>query len=221
MSHAHRLAFIEANRSRLHGPYLEIGSKDYGTAPSLRQAFAGESYVGVDMLAGKDVDVVVDLTGPPQEIDAALGGQRFGTILCLAVLEHCAQPFRMAENLTRLLNPGGALYVTAPFAWKRHAYPSDYWRFTPEAIRLLFPDITFDMDAARLTTAARDLQPLGEDLGRIRLSTSECLKQKRYGRALSVAILKGLRKVGLLGWLLGGAYLLPPVMVHMVGVKSR
>ena len=94
--------------------------------------FQGEDYLGVDMLEGRRVDKVVDFTHPFEEVDAAVEGRRFGTIICMSVLEHCDQPFLMAENITRLLVPGGSLVVSVPFVFKFHGFPSDYWRFTPE-----------------------------------------------------------------------------------------
>ena len=32
---------------------------------------------------------------------------------------------------------------SVPFVWRIHAYPSDYWRFTKEGVKLLFPRIRF------------------------------------------------------------------------------
>ncbi|MEE9212986.1 MAG: hypothetical protein V3U29_10060 [Phycisphaeraceae bacterium] len=71
------------------GPFLEIGSRKYNDACSLRSLFPHQHYVGINMPAGDDVDLVIDLTRPFDEIDAAFGGRRFGTICCLSVLEHC------------------------------------------------------------------------------------------------------------------------------------
>src|SRR5688500_11735663 len=127
--------FANQHRERFAGPILEIGSKDYGSTENLRKLFPGFEYVGIDMQAGPGVDVVLDFTRPFAEIDAALAGRRFGTIFCLSVLEHCDQPFVMADNMTRLLAPGGSVYVSVPFAWKFHGYPSDYWRFTHEGVK--------------------------------------------------------------------------------------
>ena len=62
---------------------------------------------GVDMQEGRGVDVVMDLTEGFEQVDKALGRRRFGTIFGLSALEHCREPFKMAENLMRLLKPGG------------------------------------------------------------------------------------------------------------------
>jgi len=85
--------FIRQQRDRFQGPILEIGSRDYGSTVNLRQLFPDEDYIGIDMQAGKGVDRVLDLTLPFEAVDAALEGRRFGAVICLSVLEHCAQPF--------------------------------------------------------------------------------------------------------------------------------
>ncbi len=39
-----------------------------------------------------------------------------------------------------MLRPDGALLVSCPFNVEVHDYPSDYWRFTPEAFAVLLED---------------------------------------------------------------------------------
>lgn len=89
-----------------------------------------EKYIGIDMEEGPRVDVVLDLTQSMKEIDAKLGNVRFGTIICLSVLEHCENPFLVADNLTNLLKPQGQICISVPFSLGFHGYPSDYRRFT-------------------------------------------------------------------------------------------
>ena len=142
MGDINQCQFVLRHKDALSGPFLEIGSRDYGSTQDLRSFFPGETYVGVDLSAGDSVDKVLDLTQPFEVIDEALEQQRFGTIFSLSVMEHCDQPFLMAENMTCLLKPGGRIVLSVPFAWKFHGYPSDYWRFTQEGVKKLFPKIT-------------------------------------------------------------------------------
>ena len=111
MGDLNHLLFVQKFRKELAGPVLEVGSRDYGNTQSLRPLFAGESYVGADIVEGDGVDLVLDLTRPFEEVSAGLEERRFRTIFCLSVLEHCEQPFRMAENITRLREPGGKVYT--------------------------------------------------------------------------------------------------------------
>lgn len=210
--------FIKKHQARFRGPFLEIGAKDYGSTVNLRAMFPGETYVGIDMAEGKGVDLVLDLTRPFDEIDAAVAGRRFGTVFCLSVMEHCAQPFLMADNITRLLAPGGTLYVSVPYAWKFHGYPSDYWRFTPEGVKKLFPGLAFDMAEARTSTdVVGDIQPVDEDLAHIRISASWQLEKGRFLRGLGAVLLSLLGSLGLMAWLTRHRYLMPPTCIEMIG----
>jgi SAM-dependent methyltransferase len=63
------------------------------------------------------VDVVSDITAIP-EPDAS-----FDAVLCTEVIEHVPDPIGALRELVRLLRPGGALIVTAPFASLTHFAP--------------------------------------------------------------------------------------------------
>lgn len=116
------------------GRTLIVGSKIYKGREDRRAAFAGA--VGIDMLAGPGVDLVWNLEETPP-----LGWDRFDHIECRSVLEHSPRPWLLAANLERMLVPGGTLDLSVPFVWGLHAYPSDYWRFSVEAVRSLFANI--------------------------------------------------------------------------------
>ena len=138
MGDVNQRLFLEKLLPHADGPVIEIGAKDYGSTVNFRDLYHGE-YVGVDLEAGKGVDVVADLTvglGPLQE-------GHFALAICCSVLEHTPTPWVMAENLTRLLRPGGALYISVPWVWRYHAYPDDYFRFSPRAVQSLFPSLSW------------------------------------------------------------------------------
>lgn len=114
------------------GRTLVVGSKVYPGRTDRRLLYEGRA-VGWDALAGDGVDLVVDLEQPLLD-DAA----EFDHIDCMSVLEHTKRPWLVTTNLERLLLPGGTLYLTMPFIWREHAYPSDYWRCSIAGIRSLF-----------------------------------------------------------------------------------
>jgi SAM-dependent methyltransferase len=219
MGDVNQLHYIQRYATHLAGPYLEVGSLDYGSTQDLRSLFgSGGVYVGVDLREGAGVDVVLDLVGDFQTIHEKLGGLRFGTIFCLSVLEHCEQPFRMAENLTRLLKPGGVLCVSVPFAWKFHGYPNDYWRFTQEGVKKLFPILEFDLqEAITATSREGDCRPLGEDVGKIAFSSKFHRRTGHPLRGISAMFLKALARFGVWRWLCGYRYVLAPTNILMVG----
>lgn len=116
------------------GRTLVVGSKLYDEKEDRRNLY--ENAFGVDLLAGDGVDLVHDLEHPlPESV-----GQ-FDHIDCVSVLEHVQRPWKMAESLEQCLKENGSILVCVPFVWRVHAYPSDYWRMTPEALSILFPNI--------------------------------------------------------------------------------
>lgn len=141
MGDVNQVIFLKRKVPTVSGPVLEVGSKEYGTITSTFREFYGSEYVGADMAEGKGVDVVVDLsrtTGPLQD-------GHFDLVVCCSVLEHVDLPYAMADNMVRLLRPGGKIYVSVPWVWRYHAYPDDYWRFSWSGIKALFPDsMTWD-----------------------------------------------------------------------------
>lgn len=74
----------------------------------------------------------VNLTSLPYESD------RFDFVVADQVLEHVeGSPEAAIEECRRVLKPGGLVVQTTCFMVPRHAYPSDFWRFTPDALALL------------------------------------------------------------------------------------
>ncbi len=120
---------------------LEIGS---WTAPGQENIvckrtiapLVGE-YVGLDMRAGPDVDVVCDAKKTP------FPDNHFDVILSSDCLEHVDWPRDIMHEAFRITKPGGLFYLTTVFDFEIHNYPWDYWRYTPECIRLLFEDAGF------------------------------------------------------------------------------
>lgn len=115
-------------------PIYEFGSlqvPEQGDYGDLRPFYPNRSYSGADMRLGAGVDVVLDL----HEIN--LESAKVGTVLLHATLEHVQFPWRALDEVHRILNPRGYVVVSVPFAFPIHAYPNDYWRFTPEGLRSL------------------------------------------------------------------------------------
>lgn len=139
------------------GPYhgqrvLEVGSAEDAWSRRARKICAGSDYIGLDMRPGKTVDIVHNLNDP-------IPLPPFDTIICQSVLEHCDKPWKVAENLTSLLKPIGRILITAPFAWRVHGYPNDYFRFTFEGIKVLFPEIEWDFMACWPGSAILERHP--------------------------------------------------------------
>jgi SAM-dependent methyltransferase len=137
MGDVNQRLFLSRALPRADGPVLEVGSKDYGNTTTFRDVFTGDEYMGIDLSPGKDVDRVLDLAAGTGD----LRDGHFALAICCSVLEHVRRPWDMAANITRLLRPGGALYVAVPWVWRYHPYPDDYFRFSWRGIAEIFPGI--------------------------------------------------------------------------------
>jgi hypothetical protein len=169
MGDIQQVEFMKALSPMMKGPILEIGSKRQGEPPlffDYRTFFPREmKYVGVDIDAGEGVDVVVDMTAEIGVIKSLLDGLRFNSVICLSVMEHVKDIYSFAQNVEALMNPGALAVISIPFAWELHAYPHDFWRFTPGAIEFLFPSIVFDPALSQLHTDSGKSASLSEAQG--------------------------------------------------------
>lgn len=80
---------------------------------------------------------------------------KYGTGICMDLLEHVTNPFTVAKNISDSLKPGAYLFVTAPWRWNYHDSAwfntecgvktetvwHDYWRFSPHGLIALFPNL--------------------------------------------------------------------------------
>jgi len=89
-----------------------------------------------DFQDGPDVDVVADL----HRLTETFRPASFDLVICCSVLEHVQRPWIAASEIARVLRPGGMVYVQTHQSFPIHGYPSDYWRFTTEALKTLFED---------------------------------------------------------------------------------
>ncbi len=220
MGDANQLQYFSRYFDRFEPPFLEVGARDYGSTQDLRSRLSARgSYLGVDLQPGPGVDLALDMAAPFDEIEHRLAGTRFGTIFCLSVLEHCEQPFRMAENLSRLLRPGGHVCISVPFAWKYHGYPADYWRFTHHGVKRLFSSLEFN-DGVAATSRPGEFLPLDDEIGKIPFTFGGHRQQNKPLRGAVAKTLAAMARLGPLRWLAGYRYVLAPTNILMIGVSK-
>lgn len=65
-------------------------------------------------------------------------GDRYDLVFADQVLEHVHNPFYAVHGLYNLLRPRGRAAVATVGMFPVHDLPADYWRFTPDGLRLLF-----------------------------------------------------------------------------------
>jgi SAM-dependent methyltransferase len=119
---------------RLPAPVVEFGALQVEAEQDgdLRPLFGDRPFTGTDFREGKGVDRVEDLRALTFE------DGEVGTALCLDTLEHCEDPPQACRELARATSrDGGVAVISSVMLFGIHAYPSDYFRFTPEGFRSL------------------------------------------------------------------------------------
>lgn len=115
----------------IQSPCLELGVGYGGPNNKRLVQDAGIEYVGTDLVANEFVDVCVNFEDPIEQIEAALGHARYGSVLALNVLEHTFDPIRVLDNIINVLRPSGTCVIVTPTVWPLHEYPFDCWRINP------------------------------------------------------------------------------------------
>ena len=112
---------------------LDIGSQDVNG--SYRELFNSPAwrYLGVDMVPGKNVDIL--LSNPyrfkeirSSSVDVVISGQ---------ALEHVEFFWITMLEMARVLKRGGVCCIIVPSAGPEHRFPVDCWRFYPDGLKAL------------------------------------------------------------------------------------
>ncbi len=134
------IAALRAVAPRARGRLLDVGcgNKPYEEIfrPHVRE------YVGIEHEAafratdagrrgGKGPDYLYDGNRLP------FADRSFDTVLSVQVLEHTPRPAPLVAEMARVLADGGLLILTAPFEFRLHEEPHDYFRYTPHGLRQL------------------------------------------------------------------------------------
>lgn len=69
--------------------------------------------------------------------DMLYGGNSFDYVMADQVLEHVRKPWIGVEEVRRVLKPGGIAVLTTCLMNEVHGIPEDYWRFTPDGLKVL------------------------------------------------------------------------------------
>jgi SAM-dependent methyltransferase len=109
--------------------------------------FAHTKYIGFDLAVGdiswdySGLDVIGELTRLPIKSGV------FDVVICIQVLEHVAEPYKVLEQLARVLKSGGTLFLAAPQSWHQHQKPHDYYRYTSFGLRYLVEKVGLEVES--------------------------------------------------------------------------
>jgi SAM-dependent methyltransferase len=137
---------------RSGGRILELGSRQVVKGgQSKRSLFPNCSYIGFDYYGDSNTDVV----GDAHQLSKYFA-EKFDAVFSLAVLEHFAMPWVVAAEINKVLKTGGLTLHSTHFAFPVHERPWDFWRYTDQALRILFsPPLGFEVIRCAYDTPAR------------------------------------------------------------------
>lgn len=131
-------AFVAQVNEQQAPRVLELGSRNVTGVRHRTNLGAHVDLVGLDVQAGPDVDVVADA----HRLSAEFEAESFDAAFAISVFEHLAMPWQVVLEIGRVLKPGGLLLIATHPAWPPHELPWDFWRFSPEALRVLLNEHT-------------------------------------------------------------------------------
>ena len=129
---------LRALAPRARGRLLDVGCADKPYEAWFRPYVT--SYIGIEYAATFGATAAGGRGGP----DVVYSGGRlpfrdgaFDTVLSVQVLEHTPDPGGLIAEMSRVLAPDGLLILSAPFQFKLHEEPHDYFRYSPHGLRTL------------------------------------------------------------------------------------
>jgi ubiquinone/menaquinone biosynthesis C-methylase UbiE len=117
----------------MRGRALDVGAGTAKYAEMIKKNVS--EYVTTDFEKGDAIDVVADCRKLPFEDES------FDTVICMQVLEHVEHAWFAGKEMERVLKKGGHAIVTVPFLVGHHADPQDFYRYTPQGLASLFPNM--------------------------------------------------------------------------------
>jgi SAM-dependent methyltransferase len=137
---------LKAVAPRARGRLLDVGCGDKPYEAWFRPFV--QSYVGIEF----GHTFAATAAGTRGRPDIIYGGGRlpfkdasFDTVLSVQVLEHTPRPAALMAEMSRVLAPDGLLILTAPFQFRLHEQPHDYFRYSPYGLRHLCSDVGLEV----------------------------------------------------------------------------
>lgn len=110
----------------IDGPKVHLGS---GNVPCKHP-----EVISVDILPNEHVDIVAEAENLPFKTESV------SYVESGAVFEHLYDPIRAAQEVRRVLIPGGQMYIDTAFMQGYHGFPCHYFNMTPQAVETFIVD---------------------------------------------------------------------------------
>lgn len=141
-----KLVTEQVEKYGLRKPFADLGGMDQPCIADYDLTIAtgdqSARYVGLSQRPFDHIDpeylVLNPEKGDPFIEDLPYTYQNnFGTAVCLNVLEHVQNPFRVFAALYQIMKTNSLLIIETVFSFPYHPSPNDYWRYSPDCLRYL------------------------------------------------------------------------------------
>lgn len=219
MPNLNQVKFIRKNKDFIKEPIIIIGSKEYefdkyNYKDELR-SLGFQNIIGIDILNGQGVDLELDIC---EAIEHKMKNliNNFNTVFCMQMLYAVKNPFIAAQNIQRFLRKDGVLIFSDVFTHRVNRIPTDYWRFTYDAQKLIFDKIAFFDDRTKIGITRQG------KLIDYNLPFPELRKYVKNENETSMSFFfRRMHRKLFSNELLNNQRLLPEMSVYSIGKKSR
>jgi SAM-dependent methyltransferase len=134
---------IQLKKEEIEGKrVIEVGACDVnGSVRPLFESYKPKEYIGVDIAAGKGVDLICEAGA----LAAKFGSRSFDVVIATELLEHVRDWRSAIHNIKDICKPAGKVLITTrSFGFVYHGYPFDFWRFEIEDMEYIFKDFIIE-----------------------------------------------------------------------------
>jgi SAM-dependent methyltransferase len=150
--------FVTEIKDDVIGVVLEVGGLRQNR--QIYGFYNATLYRAIDIAPSGSVDMVGDVHDP-----RVCKNNSLDRVILFNVLEHCAKPWIVIENIHKWLKRGGKVVCAVPNAQRIHRDPADFWRIQPDGLRSMFS--SFEIQKLKtygnLLTAIASLSGIGAE----------------------------------------------------------
>jgi SAM-dependent methyltransferase len=144
--HYNLAAYAGESANRCFGPFedeMESNpTKNYLDIGCGLRSKVYENCLYLEVYPAITADLIVEPNNTYPIEDGVLDG-----IGCFAVLEHTSEPWKVIDEIRRMLKPGGKVFIDWPFLQPVHGYPSHYFNATRKGLVSRFSEWCDVIDA--------------------------------------------------------------------------